>query len=388
MDAECSIYNWQDLDRKYSLKSRNQAELAEKLIEKIGIKKTLSEIDGEYSFAYRNGKTTVLCRDLIGVYPMYYSTKPFKFDFQKKNLKGDVYELNPREIIEFDGKNISKIKRKFFSIEPEHKKTRKILLRELEGLITNAVAKRIPDEKFGILFSGGVDSTLIALICRKLGVDFTCYTVALDAPGLQPAGDLIYSKRIAKRLGLKIKVKMVKLPEVESYIQKIVPLVEDHDVTKVGVALPVFIGCEMAKQDGLNFIFSGVGSEEIFAGYERHLLSKDVNKECIKGLKMMYQRDTYRDYVCAKANKVSIMVPFLDKQLVDYALKIPAKHKLGRKQNKIILREAAEAIGLPGEFAQRKKRAAQYGSNMHKGIQKLARMNGFKLKKEYLRQFI
>jgi len=74
--------------------------------------------------------------------------------------------------------------------------------------------------------------------------------------------------------------------------------------------------------------------------------------------------------------------PFLDEELINYAMKLPGKWKLTKKEKKIILREVAEEF--LGEFAWRKKKAAQYGSCFDKAISKIAKKNGFKLKKEWL----
>ena len=75
------------------------------------------------------------------------------------------------------------------------------------------------------------------------------------------------------------------------------PLIEDSNVVKVGVALTFYAACEQAKKDGCKVIFSGLGSEEIFAGYKRHKDSFDINKECLSGVLKIYERDLYRDDV-------------------------------------------------------------------------------------------
>jgi len=271
---------------------------------------------------------------------------------------------------------------RIFSIKPElniHKE----ILKQLKELIINSINKNTPKERFGILFSGGVDSTVIAKVCKDNKKDFICYTAALEEKGMKQAEDITYAKRAAKKLGLKLKVKTIGLDETEEYIKKILRILKEPNVVKVGVALPFYIAFEMARKDKIKVMFSGLGSEELFAGYERHLKAKDVNKECFDGLLNIYERDIKRDFAVADALGIDLRVPFLDGDLVSYALRIPAEFKLSVGQNKLILREVAEQLGLK-EFAWRKKRAAQYGSKFDRAIEKLAKRNGFKYKKDYL----
>jgi asparagine synthase (glutamine-hydrolysing) len=269
-----------------------------------------------------------------------------------------------------------------FSIKPL-KKDHKQILKELRELVINSIKTNIPEEKFGILFSGGVDSTLIAQVCKSEKKDFILYTSALKEKGLKQAEDLTYAKKAAKKLKLKLKIKTINLDETEKYIKKILKILKEPNVVKVGVALPFYIAFEMTKKDNISIMFSGLGSEELFAGYERHKKTKNINKECFNGLLNMYERDISRDLAIAKAQNIILKIPYLEKELIGYSLKIPARYKLTKDQNKLILREVAEQLGLK-EFAWRKKKAAQYGSGFDKAIEKLAKRNGFKYKKDYL----
>lgn len=275
---------------------------------------------------------------------------------------------------------------KDFSIKPiktDHKK----IVSELKKLVIESVKGRIPDKRFGILFSGGVDSTTIAKICRDEKKDFICYTAALEEKGMKQAEDLTYAKKAAKKFGFRLKVKTICIKETEAYIKELLNILKEPNVVKVGVALPFYIAFEVAKKDNIDIMFSGLGSEEIFAGYERHFKSKDISKECFNGLLSMYERDLMRDIPVADHFGISLKTPFLDKNLIDYALKIPSKLKITKTHKKAILREAAEQLGLE-EYAWRKKKAAQYGSKFDRAISKLAKRNGFKYKKDYLKSLI
>ncbi|MEA2037220.1 MAG: diphthine--ammonia ligase [Nanoarchaeota archaeon] len=396
ISSNCEIYNWKELKERFNLKSKNDSELIIDLIEKKGInkiKEVLGELDGVYAFAYWVNDKVYIARDIIGLKPVWYSNSDgFAFASEKKALEvngfKDIEELNPRTILVYDleSKKVKRIKRKFFEIGKLNR-SKDELAAETEELILNAVKKRIPDKKFGLLFSGGIDSTFLAYVFKKLGRDFICYTAALEEKGMEDAQDLIYAKKIAKRLGLKLRVSKLSLRETRKYLEKVTPLIEDNNVVKVGVGMTFFAACELAKKDGIKVIFSGLGSEEIFAGYERHKKSSDINKECLSGLIKIYERDLYRDDVITMHNSLELRVPFLDKELVKYALKIPVELKLKGERNKIILRDISKKLGVPEEFAERKKKAAQYGSKFDRAIGKLAKKEGFSKKSDFLYQF-
>lgn len=298
---------------------------------------------------------------------------------------------------------------------------------KLKDAIIHAVKTRIPKTKFGIFFSGGVDSTTIAYICKNYSntlankkskdskTDFICYTV-----GYNNAEDMIVAQKAAKQLGFKIKVIKLDLDDVEKILKKVINILnlkftldkssskdsfnESYqnitNIVAAGVAAVVYAAVQQAKKDKINIFFGGLGSEEIFAGYQRHadagsigtsninknsINEDNINEECWNGLRMMWARDLLRDCTLAKKLKFTALTPYLDKDVILNAMAIDAREKISHEQKKIILRKISESLGLPKEFAWRKKKAAQYGSAVDKAIEKLAKKNGFKYKLEYLK---
>ena len=263
-------------------------------------------------------------------------------------------------------------------------KDKKTAKEKLKISLINSIKKRVKGN-IGVLFSGGIDSSLISLILKMLNKDFICFTV-----GLKNSPDLIYAKRVAKEYNFKIKTKTLTLEELEVILKKTLKILKKADVMKAGVGSVLLAGAELAKKNKINDLFSGLGSEEIFAGYERHKKANlnSTHKEMFKGLKSMWKRDLRRDYLIAKSEKVNVLTPFLDKEFVRTAMKIHPRLKINKKQNKIIIREIAASLRLKEEFCQRRKKAAQYGSYFDKAIKKLAKRNGFRYKKEYLAALI
>ncbi len=255
---------------------------------------------------------------------------------------------------------------------------------KLKQVLVDTIKKQIPDKKFGVLFSGGVDSTTIALMCKQLGADFTCYSIGFREGDISEPQDVVFAKKLAKQLDLNLKAEIYDLKGVEKLVRNTVQLLGKQDVVTAGVGAVVYAGLGLAKKDGITAMFSGLGSEELFAGYQRHELAYDVQEECWTGLFKMYERDLTRDLPLGKHFSIDVLVPFLEYDVIKTAMTIPASFKLTRDNNKMILREVAAELGVPDEVAFRKKKAAQYGSNFDKAIKKLAKKAGFAYKSDYL----
>ncbi|MGV8169555.1 MAG: diphthine--ammonia ligase [Candidatus Nanoarchaeia archaeon] len=399
--TNCEIYNWKELNQKYNLSTRNDAEtLFEVLRKSSDLMETLDELDGVYAFCLWNKKTgkVFLARDIVGEKPLWFffdeQHDEFAFASEKKALLGaglerrKISELNPRHLLVYDleTNHLSRIYRKFFETGKTEDSEQEILMKT-EKLLFDAVKKRIPENrKVGLLFSGGIDSAFLALVLKKLNVPFTCYFSSMKEEGLSESKDLPWAREIAKELNLDLKIVEINLKQVPSYLKKIVPLIEDNNSTKVSVAMTMYLAAEQAKKDGVQILFSGVGSEEIFAGYKRHKQGDKINEECLAGLRKMYERDLYRDDSIMMSQTIELRAPYLDLDLIKYSLTVPEEQKIKNGEDKLLLRRIAEKNGLKPEFAFRKKVAAQYGSNFDKAVQKLANKEG-KSKPEYLKQF-
>tara|TARA_Y100000310_G_scaffold345313_1_gene463667 strand:- start:7885 stop:9921 length:2037 start_codon:yes stop_codon:yes gene_type:complete len=372
------IYNWEKLAEKHGITAKNDSDLVFQLLESgLPIKLVTNLLDGVYAFAYYRDDVLYLARDLVGVKPIWYSEKPFAFASERKALEKMGFsgkELNPRQILEYDvkSKKIKLVKRAFFTTAPEHRQSETFIQGKTQELLTKAVWKRLPEKKFGLLFSGGVDSSVLAQLLKAFKQPFTCYTVVVDHPSFQEPHDLEAATKTAKALGLDHKILKISQKEIEKMLPIVIPLIEDNNVQKVSVALTFFKAVEEAAKDGCKVLFSGLGAEELFAGYKRHKSSLQLNKECLSGFRKMYERDLYRDDVITMFHSVELRLPFLDRELIEYSLKIPPSLKINGEKDKLVLRKIAEEIGISHETAYRKKRAAQYGSNVQKALKKLA----------------
>jgi asparagine synthase (glutamine-hydrolysing) len=98
-----------------------------------------------------------------------------------------------------------------------------------------------------------------------------------------------------------------------------------------------------------------LGSEEIFAGYQRHAKADEVNEECWAGWKSTWERDLTRDAALGEHLKIKVLVPFMDEEVIKKAMGIDGSKKINSETRKVILREIAEELGLLKEIAWRKK---------------------------------
>ena len=254
-----------------------------------------------------------------------------------------------------------------------------VLIPTLAELISFAVRKCLANKKNpAIAFSGGVDSTLIAFIAKQANPHIKLYNASVGN-----AHDKEWAEKIARHFSWDVTYGNHTPEEAEKIIHIVMTLVPNPNVVSIGVACPEYVVMSLAQEDGCDVVLGGLGSEEIFAGYERHKEADDVHDECWKGLAGLYERDIVRDVAISKHFGIPWACPFLDKKVVTYAMHIAPELKISETEKKIILRKVAVHMGLPEAYAYRPKKAAQYGSGFDKILGKLAKAKGLQ-KHEYI----
>lgn len=399
--VNCEIYNWELLAQKKGIVAKNDADLLVQLLDKNLLSQEelvllLDELDGVYAFVYWRGDTIIVARDLIGVKPAWFSHQDgFAVASEQKVLRAmqyqDVSELNPRTILQYNKKSnvLQRWQRPFYERPTSSSLSEKEAAERVKELLVKAVKKRIPrkEVKVGILFSGGIDSTLIAKVCQEQGFDMTCYTAVVNNPRADDPHDLVAAKTVAERYSFNHKIISIEEQEIPELARTVANLIEEANAVKVSVGMPFYVAAQQAKKDGCKVLFSGLGAEELYAGYQRHKNASDVNDECFAGLLWLYERDLYRDDVITMRQGLELRLPFLDKDLTKHALTIPANLKLHDNKEKYILRQAALLLGLAEEDAFRPKKAAQYGSKFDQALERVARSKGLN-RVDYLRTLL
>lgn len=274
----------------------------------------------------------------------------------------------------------------------------------LKELLSEAVCEACESE-IGVVFSAGIDSTLIALLASKFS-DVTEYSC-----GVRDSPDLEYSSR-CRDLGFDIKMVELDVDEVEHSLEEIVSIINDHNPVKVSVEIPFYFASKKASGDGLDVMLCGQGADELFGGYARYLnalpdygkvdamLKEDVGK--------IYKEQLDKDVAIFKANGIELRIPYMDKRFRDYAMEIPAELKIHESEEfecfddvdgrrfirKYVLRKLAGEVGVPDFILDRRKKATQYGSGAWKILDRIARKKGFKKKAseagrtDYVRMFL
>lgn len=379
--ANCEIYNWRELAAEYGIDAENDADLLLAMLDMKGTE-ALEELDGVYALAYLRDGELLLARDLIGVKPVWYSREPFAFASERQALEKqgiEARELHPRQVMRYDlaSGDFRFEQRDFFGID-EQEYDEEEAAAEVKNRFLKAVEKRVPeDEEVALLFSGGLDSTMVAAALQHLNKDFTCYTAGIQHGNTARPRDVEWAGKVADEMDLELESYESSLQEVEEKLPELADWISSTSVVKLGVALPF----HFALNGDEKVVFSGLGSEQLYAGYSR--MENYLNRECLSGLRSLFHEDLYRDDVVAMRNRYELRLPFLDHELIEHALSIPGELKQRDDYRKYVLRRAAEKLGVPDEVVWRKKTAAQYGSNFDKAISRLAKNTGYDSKQEY-----
>lgn len=381
--ANCEIYNWEDLADEHGIAAANDAELLHTLLEREG-EAALGQLDGVYALAYREDGGILLARDRLGVKPLWYATDPFAFASERQALEAagrEPRELHPRQLLRYDTESgtVERTQRGFFTLDEPRDTAVEDTVEQVAERLRRAVRRRIPDEPVALLFSGGLDSTVIARILQEEGAPFTCYTAGVQPGNTDPPRDVEWAVDAAETMGLDLKTVETSLDEIETALPRLADWLSTTSPVKLGVALPFHIALDAADE---RVALSGLGAEQLYAGYARQ--QGDINRDCLSGLRGIFHRDCYRDDVVSMRHGAELRLPFLDHALVEHSLGIPADHKVRDGRRKYVLRKAAERLGVPEDLAWRDKRAAQYGSNVDKALDRLARDSDAASKQTYL----
>ena len=388
----------------------------ENLLESV--KSVINELDADYSFAVydRKHNNLAISRDPIGVKPLFYGMDEEKdlkvFASEKKVLwmakiaDENICDLTPGFIlynwktVDLEDNLINKlINTDFKEIKSnyneykdflETKDSYEVYMELLRDDLYSAVEKRVNNiSNIGLIFSGGVDSTILAVLLKQIAEkrnnndNSIPLNIKLYSVGVENSQDIKFSKEIAEELDLPIKTIIIDENTVKESINPVLTAIEDDNVMKLGVGMTIYLASKAMKEDNVKVALSGQGADELFGGYNRYLKHFSENslfdayfaldEEIYHDIANMYHVNLERDDAVSMANGVELRVPFLDMDIIGLALDIPAKYKIRNNEDllrKHILRDVAKSIGVPDYIADRPKKAAQYGSGINKILKK------------------
>ena len=397
------------IDYHYNLKDENLLE---------SVKSVIKELDGDYSFAVydKKYKNLLISRDPIGVKPLFYGINGENdlkaFASEKKALwkagisDENIHDLIPGcilynwEMIDLEDNLINKLINTDFKVIKSNyneyndyldtKDSYEVYKELLKDDLYSAVEKRVNMiSDVGLIFSGGVDSTILAVLLKQIAekrnnnANSIPLNVKLYSVGVENSQDVKFSKEIAEELNLPLKTVIIDETTVKESIRPVLTAIEDDNVMKLGVGMTIYLAAKAMKEDNVKVALSGQGADELFGGYNRYLKHFEekclfdayfaLDEEIYHDIANMYHVNLERDDAVAMANGVELRVPFLDNDIVNLALDIPGKYKIKNNEDilrKHILRDVAKSIGVPDYIADRPKKAAQYGSGINKILKK------------------
>jgi asparagine synthase (glutamine-hydrolysing) len=294
----------------------------------------------------------ILCRDELGVAPLYYGrdlTGNLCFASEIKALMmvtNEIKEMSSGHF--FDGTAL----RSFFSlkagIHSEENPDR--LAQQLRYHLDQAVRTRIKSDNMGSWLSGGLDSSAICTIAaghlRKLDT---------FATGIKDAPDLEFAREVAGFIKSRHHETILTLDDLLSALPEVIYHLESFDALLVRSSITNFFVAKLAS-DHVQEVFSGEGGDELFGGYDylKSIPVEQLEDELVKITRTLHNTALQRVDRCASAHGTIAHVIFTDPEVVKFAFTIPAKYKIYNNIEKWILRKALEG-SLPERVLMRPK---------------------------------
>lgn len=373
------IYNHQEIRRlyagKYDFQTGSDCEVILALYRDKGID-FLEDLNGIFAFALYDEERDefLIARDPIGVIPLYIgydSDGKVYVASELKALEGQCerYEtfLPGHYFYSREGKMKRYYTRDWFSYE--NVKENKASVTELREALEAAVRRQLmSDVPYGVLLSGGLDSSIISAIASKYaprrieedGREAAWWPrLHSFAVGLKGAPDLEKARMVAKHIGTVHHEINYTIQEGLDAIRDVIYFIETYDVTTVRASTPMYLLARVIKSMGIKMVLSGEGADEIFGGYlyfHKAPTPQAFHEETVRKLQKLYMYDCLRANKSLSAWGVEGRVPFLDKEFLDVAMRINPAAKMcpGNVMEKKILREAFSSM-LPEEIAWRQK---------------------------------
>ena len=376
------IYNHQEIRRryagKYDFQTGSDCEVILALYREKGID-FLEDLSGIFAFALYDEEADefLIARDPIGVIPLYigYDADGTVYVASElKALEGQCEHYEPflpghyvhgriEEPFHFtryyqrDWMQYDAVKDNTASVEAIH-----------DALETAVKRQLMSDVPYGVLLSGGLDSSVISAIAEKyseMRIEDNSQTRAYwprlhsFAVGLKGAPDLAKAKMVADHIGTVHHEINYTIQEGLDAIRDVIYFIETYDVTTVRASTPMYLLARVIKSMGIKMVLSGEGADEIFGGYlyfHKAPSAKDFHEETVRKLSKLHLYDCLRANKSLSAWGVEGRVPFLDKEFLDVAMRTNPKAKMcpGKTVEKKIVREAFADM-LPEAVAWRQK---------------------------------
>lgn len=313
--------------------------------------KAPSRLDGIFAYVAYNMETGeyYAARDPVGVIPLYMAKDgdTIWFSSELKALKGlDAEICMPGQIVTKNGAI------KYTTPYVKDVPSGNFVSGTIERLMDNSCSKRLHlDVPWGVLLSGGLDSSIIGSIIYNQHLDTIKWNgnIHTFSIGLEGSPDLEKAREMAMQMDSVHHEYVFTIQEGLEVLRSVIYAIETYDVTTIRASVPMYILGKYIRKCGVKVVFSGEGSDELFAGYLyfKHCPNRgEMHAECVDKMERLHYHDCLRANKSMACHGVETRVPFLDKDLVHYTMnvldpvyKMSGTHPNGDKPTKWLLRE-------------------------------------------------
>ena len=385
--ANGEIYNHMELreqfDGTYNFQTKSDCEVILALYQEKGAS-FLDELNGIFGFALYDVEKNeyLIARDHMGIIPLYMGWDKdgtFYVASELKALEGVCTKIELFPPGHYMHSSDGELKRWWTRdwMEYDHIKDNETNLQELGEALDAAVHRQLmSDVPYGVLLSGGLDSSLTSALAKKYadkriesgGTEGAWYPrLHSFAIGLEGSPDLAAARKVADHLDTVHHEIHFTIQEGIDALRDVIYHVETYDITTIRASTPMFLLARAIKAMGIKMVLSGEGADEIFGGYlyfHKAPSAKDFHEENVRKLDKLHMYD------CLRANKslaswgIEGRVPFMDKEFMDVAMRLNPKDKMilsgqaspkdRQAMEKWVLREALGHL-LPESVAWRQK---------------------------------
>eukprot|EP00281_Chroomonas_sp_CCMP1168_P021370 CAMPEP_0206227902 /NCGR_PEP_ID=MMETSP0047_2-20121206/8877_1 /ASSEMBLY_ACC=CAM_ASM_000192 /TAXON_ID=195065 /ORGANISM="Chroomonas mesostigmatica_cf, Strain CCMP1168" /LENGTH=641 /DNA_ID=CAMNT_0053651097 /DNA_START=79 /DNA_END=2004 /DNA_ORIENTATION=- len=362
------IYNYKALMKTVKstepFRTASDCEVVIHLYDEIG-EKVASQLDGDFAFVILDEKKDEIyaARDPVGVASMYIgwgSDGSVWFASEMKCLLQDCLRVEQFPPGHFWTSKTRKFTKYYNPPWVDAAlATAPADLKKLKVDFEAAVAKRLmTDVPYGVLLSGGLDSSLVASVVVKMCKEHKRPLPSTFSIGLQGSPDLLNARKVAKELGTDHHEFYFTVQEGIDAVQDVIYHLETYDVTTIRAGTPMFILARKIKALGVKMVISGEGADEEFGGYlyfHKAPNGQELHEECVRKIHDLHKFDCLRANKATMAWGVEARVPFLDKEFLNTAMEIDGKYKMvikgGETQHieKWMVREAFNCEGSDGK---------------------------------------
>ena len=377
--ANGEIYNHRELRRRfegrYSFQTQSDCEVLLALYQERGTD-FLDELNGIFGFAIYDQQSDryFVARDHMGIIPLYIGWDKdgtFYVASELKALEGVCTRIEPFP----PGHYLSSEEegfRRWYSrdwMDYEAVMGNQTDIDALRKGLEDAVHRQLmSDVPYGVLLSGGLDSSITSAIAKRFAARRIENDDATEAwwpqlhsfsVGLEGSPDLEAARKVARHIGTVHHEIKFTIQEGLDAIRDVIYQLETYDITTIRASTPMYLMARVIKSMGIKMVLSGEGADELFGGYlyfHKAPGARDFHEETVRKLDKLHMYDCLRANKSLAAWGIEGRVPFLDKEFMDIAMRINPDDKMIRegRMEKWVVRKAFESY-LPESVAWRQK---------------------------------